>query len=144
MKKSIKYILYSLILFIYSINLVYADTVTEVAVCDSPGVLRTLKILGILVVLIKIIVPLLLIIMSIIDFGKSAIAGNAEDIKKNTTTFFKRCVAGAIILILPTFINYIFDNLVDRDTGKYTTCTNCLFYPSKCTIPDKEPEIYDN
>jgi hypothetical protein len=119
---------------------VYADVVADVKVCDSPGVLRTMKILGILIVLIKVIVPLLLIIMSIIDFGKSVIAGNAEDLKKNTVIFFKRCVAGAIILILPSLINFLFDNLVDRDEAKYQVCSNCLFNPNNCSIPDKEPE----
>ena len=142
MKKRLKYILFMFVLMIISVSNVYADTVTEVAVCDSPGILRTLKILGILIVLIKILVPLILIIMSIIDFGKSAIAGNAEDLKKNTITFFRRCVAGAIILILPTFINFVFDNLVNKDDSKYDVCTNCLFDPGNCSIPDKEPDIY--
>lgn len=140
MKKSIKYVIYMLFLFICSSSFVYADVVADVKVCESPGVLRTMKILGILIVLIKVIVPLLLIIMSVIDFGKSAIAGNSEDLKKNGVIFFKRCVAGAIILILPTLINFLFDNLVDRDEGKYQVCSNCLFSPSTCNIPDKEPE----
>ena len=143
-KKIIKCLLLILLfIFVCIINVVYADAVADVSFCESPGVLRTMKIIGILLVLVKVLLPIILIIMSIIDFGKSAVAGNAEDLKKNAITFLKRCAAGAIILVLPTFINYIFDNLVDRGSdAEYRACATCILNTSECDISGDEPDYY--
>jgi len=137
-KKKLSYIYFILALIIMNTSIVFAE---ELNMCEKPGVLRTMKILGIMLLIIKIMVPILLIITSIIDFGKSALSGNGEDIKKNSQTFLKRCLAAAIIFILPSFLDYIFNNLVDSgDKSSFQACSTCFLNPNNCTIPKEKDE----
>ena len=57
--------------------------------------------------LLKFLVPILLIAMSIKDFGTVIISQDNDGMKKAINTFLKRLIVAVVILIAPTVIGYI-------------------------------------
>jgi len=59
--------------------------------------------------IVRVIVPVLLIILGMADFGKAVFAGNADAMKKAQMTFVKRLIIAVIIFFVPTIVNIILD-----------------------------------
>lgn len=141
--KNIKQILIGVIFFtILCLGNVYAKTISNINPCEFQATLRLLKLLGLVIIAIKILVPLLLIFMCIKDTFKPIMSGKPEDLAGLVPTFFKRIAAGLIIFFIPTIVNYCTNNLVEFDDSAYKECTTCLFEPNNCVIPDKDPDTY--
>lgn len=92
---------------------------------------QTWRFLGYLLFILKIIVPIAIIIMGSIDLGKAVVANDSDQMKKSTSLFIKRIIAGIIIFFIPTIVNIVFNLIgnygnVSRD---YTDCFNCLLDP---------------
>ena len=144
MKKKInfKYIL-SLVLILgifLTSSIVYAKTDSNVHFCEYPGVLRTFKIIGIFITVMKIVVPLIIIITGSISFIKPIISGTVDDLKGNFVQLLKKVIAGLLIFFIPTILQFLFDlapNYQDTDMSK---CTNCIL-GENCTIPSDNPSI---
>ena len=92
---------------------VIAQAVDPVNFCTDPGFLRILMIVNTLISVIKVLVPLLIIIMGIIDFSKAVFGAAEEEIKKSTSALIQRVIAGIIIFLAPTLVtaavNIVFD-----------------------------------
>lgn len=67
--------------------------------------------------ILKFAVPIILLALSIKDFGTAVINQNQDAIKKATQTFIKRLIIAVLILIVPTLLNFILE-LLD-----FNTCT---------------------
>lgn len=78
----------------------------------------------------KIVIPILLVIMGMIDLGKAIVSNKEDQSKKSISSFATRIVAAILIFFLPTIISYIFD-IVDPDL-KWQDCKTCLVTPEKC------------
>lgn len=106
--------------------------------CTNNGVLIAFKIIGYLIFIVKIIVPLLLIIMGIIDFSKALISNDEKSISDAISTFIRRFIAAIIIFFIPTILSFVLD-LVDganETLGTFTNCTSCLLKPTSCDTKD--------
>lgn len=55
----------------------------------------------------KIIVPILIIVLGILDFGKAVIASKEDEMKKAQSTFIKRLVIGVAFFFIPTILDII-------------------------------------
>lgn len=92
------------------------------------------RMIGIIVNIIKILVPIIMIILGMIDMSKAVTDGNADAIKKSSISILKRAFAGILIFFAPTLINEIFhmvdgwDNVED----KFSVCMDCLTGSSDC------------
>lgn len=139
--KKILYILFFIALFL-CINVVYAATSSKIKFCDYSGVRRTFKVIGIIINLVKIIVPLILMASAMISVFKTVTTGKPEDFKASILQVVKQGIAGLIIFCLPGLLNFVFNSLVGYDDTGFTSCTTCLLDTEHCTIPDKDPEIY--
>ena len=64
---------------------------------------------------LKFAVPIILLAMSIKDFGTAIISQDNDAIKKSTNTFMKRLIIAVVILVLPTILNFLLE-LVGIDT----------------------------
>lgn len=144
MKKQTKTIIaFILFLSAFSIlNVVYAATSSKIAFCDYSGVRRTFKILGMVINVVKVIVPLILIITGMITLSKTIISGKSDDFKGSLMILAKKFVAGFIVFLLPSVLDYAFDTLIGYDDSSFTQCSNCLLDTSHCTIPESDPETY--
>lgn len=70
----------------------------------------------------RIIVPILVIALGILDLAKAVIAGKEDEMKKAQSTFIKRVIIGVAFFLIPVFINIIMwlaDIVWD---GMYPTC----------------------
>ena len=65
--------------------------------------------------ILKFAVPIILLAMSIKDFGTAIISQNDDGVKKATNTFIKRLIIAILILIVPTLLNFILD-ILEIDT----------------------------
>lgn len=59
--------------------------------------------------IIKLIVPIIVIGLGVIDIAKAIFASNDDEIKKAQKTFFKRLIIAVIIFFSPILVNFIID-----------------------------------
>lgn len=57
--------------------------------------------------IIKILIPILLIVFGMVDFGKAVLAQDEQKMKAAQSTFIKRLLIGVIIFFVPTIINLL-------------------------------------
>ena len=102
--------------------------------CENESMLRAFAIIRVFITVVKVMVPLLIIIKTTIDLTKAIIASNDNQIKEITTKIPRRLIAGLIIFLIPTLINYIFNALVPmQDTASsFASCTTCMTTASEC------------
>lgn len=65
---------------------------------------------------LKIAVPILLILLGSLDFGKAVLADDDKALSKATSTFIKRCIAAVAVFLAPYVIMYIIE-AVDKLAG---------------------------
>ncbi len=124
-------------------SIVYAKTSAEIAFCDYASVRRTFMIIGILLNLVKVVVPLIIIFVAIVAFFKIVMSGKTEDLKSSLMQVVKNGIAGLIIFILPGVVNFAIESLVEYDDTGFTKCTTCLLDTDHCEIPDEDPDTYE-
>lgn len=102
---------------------------------------------GYIVLVLKIIVPLVIIILGIVDLVK-AIISDADDktLKNYLKVMSKRIIAGIAIFFVPTIINYLF-SLVGAFTNSvndnHMNCVTCVTSPNNCDTSYKG-EIFNS
>ena len=106
--------------------------------CDEKGVLKTLKIVNIVITISKILVPILLIVFGSIEYGKAALADNQDALEKTTQVLIKKVIVGVMIFMIPTIINSIISfsqsgkDKADSTTGPFTKCALCFAGDKSC------------
>lgn len=124
------------------VNVVYAATSSKIAFCDYSGVRRTFMILGIVINIVKIVVPLILIITGMVTFSKTIISGKSEDMTASLGILAKKIIAGLVVFLIPGLLDFTFDSLIGADESNFTECANCLLDTENCTIPEHDPDTY--
>ena len=117
MKKKIIFV-FILFLFLFSGNIVYAEN------CDALLTSEAADMISEVIGYIRIGVPILLIILSIIDFAGVISSDDENAMKVATSRVFKRFIAAALVFFVPLIINIILSidavnnalNLVDDPT----------------------------
>jgi hypothetical protein len=102
-------------------------------ICNQTGVKKSFRFLGYLLFVAKILVPIILIIMGSIDFGKAVVAGNSDALKKSSQKFVTRIIAGVVVFIIPTIVYFVF-GLLPATSNNYSACYTCFFKPRDCTV----------
>ena len=103
-----------------------------------------LSIIGWIIVIIKIIVPLIIIVLGILDVGKNSISSKPEDIKNSVMSLVWRIVAGVSIFLSTSVVFSIMTWITDFDKAKeeygasedLKVCYACLLkpYDGECTL----------
>lgn len=114
-----------------------AENKYKINICDDTNVVRVMRLIGYILIAVKILVPIGLILFGTINFAKAMIANDESTIKKVTVSFAFKLIAAIIIFVLPTIINFIMSFIDGETTGdkKYETCRVCIFDPKNCVIP---------
>ena len=139
-EKSIIFIV--ILICICAVEIVYAETTAQIKFCDYGSVRKTLKILGIFLTLAKIAIPAIWTFTGMATFFKALTGGKPEDLKTAATAFGKKLIAGFIVFIIPTAIDYAFDNLIGYSDKGFTQCTNCLLDTGNCNVNVADPSTY--
>lgn len=79
-----------------------------IKMCETPGILRVIMILGYILEIITIIIPIIIIITLMITAFKTIMSGKEDDLKNMLPTAFKKILAGLIIFLLPSIFSFIF------------------------------------
>ena len=101
--------------------------------CQEKGVLKSLRFLGYLLLVVKIVIPILLIIFGTLDFSKALMSSDNDAMQKSTKSLVTRVIAGIIIFFIPTIVNFVF-TLAKSDNSSFENCRTCIFKPSDCEI----------
>lgn len=141
MKKLIKYLSLFAVLFTPSIAFAEELQITPVDICSSnSGTLKVFQVVGYILYIIKILVPLIIIILGSIEFGKAAISKDEKSIMIAANSLINKFILGVLIFMIPTLLDAVL-SLVSgtEDTKKnYETCTTCLLSPfsDECDAKD--------
>lgn len=73
---------------------------------------------------IQIVVPIMLIILGMLDFGKASIAKDQNQIAKKQKVFVKRLIAAGIVFFVATIADFVV--VAVSSSTKYTSCVACL------------------
>ena len=107
--------------------------------CDinsNPRIMAVFRLLGILLIIIKVVVPIILIVYGMIDLFNVVVEGKEDSVKNNVSKFIRRLLIGGLVFFAPTIILGIFE-LVDgwaeiKDDG-FGPCITCMLDPSTCS-----------
>lgn len=88
------------------------NLLTESTLCDGVLVPNELfNLVATIIKVIKIAVPILLIIMGMLDFAKSVIAKNEDDVKKYRKSFISRVISAVVVFVI-VFVVQLAVNLI--------------------------------
>lgn len=126
------------------------NSICSNATAGNRGIRQTFKMVGYLIQIIKWIVPLIIIVLGMVDFGKAAISNDEKAINKALFALVRRLLAGIVIFFIPTIVMAILnaievykgldENFIDPITNEvvesqFGACTKCLFDPyNSCEI----------
>lgn len=139
MKKKFMYFVLVIGLFVLCTDSVFA---ANIASCKDSikGALIDEKIPNLVstaITIIKIVVPVLLVIMGMLDLMKGVTAGKEDEMKKAQGLFIKRLISGALVFFVVTIVQLLISFVADdNDKTNIATCSKC-FINGDCTyLPD--------
>ena len=97
------------------------------------------QIVGYFLLVFKIVIPIIIIILGMIDLGKAVVSSDEKAIQKSAKTLLIRVLAGILIFFVPTIVGLIF-NLVasfrNEVKEKWAECKACVVSPTgkECKI----------
>ena len=104
------------------------------SMCSDANVKRIFRAMGYILLISKIIVPIVLMVGTIMNYTKAMTANDEKGIKDATTKFAKAGAAALLIFFLPSIINLALSLVEDEkyETNDYVNCRKCLFDVRKC------------
>ena len=66
------------------------------------------QIIGYAFLVLKIVIPIILVVLGIVDIGKAVLSSDEKLIKDGVMKLVKRVIAAVIIFFIPTVINVLF------------------------------------
>lgn len=103
-----------------------------------------LGLVGWALTIFKIVIPLIIIALGLLDLGKAAVSSKPEEIKKSATSLIWRLVGGIVIFFIPTIIMLVFGFVNKFSDAKsqidFDICYKCIVSPwsTDCTGADGE------
>ena len=103
-----------------NLMLTLADASAQTTFCtDSANIWQ---VVGYVLLIFKIVIPVLVIILGMIDLGKAVVSGKDDEVKKNIKSLMWRAIAAVVIFFVPTFVNLVFDIVNDVWGKNYEIC----------------------
>ena len=108
-----------------------------IQICDPEQNKETLiafRLVSIFITIIKIIAPIIIIVLGMIDMSKAVTEGKDGAIKSSLMNFLKRAIACILIFFTPSIINVVFDMIDGWDNVKsgFSTCMDCITGSDDC------------
>ena len=91
--------------------------------------------------IIKLGVPIILVIIGMIDFGKGVVASKEDEIAKVRGSFIKRIIAGAAVFLMITLTQLVITVLDRNSSGTIWDCANKIMNGEKNAKPEETEEI---
>lgn len=78
------------------------------------------------ITLIQVAVPIVLVVMSALDFFKSMSSGKEDEIKKHQKMFIKRLIVAIIIFFIIAIVKVIVSIVADSSSATFIECIDCF------------------
>ena len=88
---------------------------------------------GYFLMMAKIVLPIILIVIGVITFGKAVISDDEKEIKKGYISLFKKLIVCIVVFFLPQLVTTIFNLVVDdfkEIKPDYDVCKACITSPN--------------
>lgn len=95
---------------------------------DIPTVIP--KLTSYVVTFMKIVIPIALVILGMLDLGKAVMASKEDEIKKAQQLFIKRLIAAIVVFLIVTIVQIFFNILAGAGAATksdWNSCINCFF-----------------
>ncbi len=101
---------------------------------ESPQIVASFRLIGIFITIIKIVAPIIIIVMGMIDLSKAVINDKSDILAKQLTNFLKRSIACLLIFFAPAIILDLFRTVDgwDQTESDFSTCLVCFLGDSSC------------
>ena len=107
------------------------------SICSTTnmGIRRAFKAIGYVVAIAKWIVPLIIIVLGMIDFGKVVISDDDKAMGKATGALIRRFIAAIVVFVAPTVILSIVNiipvmqGITNENNANFGACTKCVLDP---------------
>lgn len=100
------------------------------------------QVVGYLLLVFKIVIPIILIILGMIDLGKAVVASKDDEIKKSMKSLMWRAIAAIAIFFIPTIIGIVMGLVSNFSTSgakdDYNVCKTCITNPKNCPVPAEQ------
>lgn len=136
-KKKCKYLVI-FIAFIFLINIggVEAAGFSDdniINICGFYNVpARLPKITSTLYNLAKLLTPIVLIVMGMIDFTNAVMQGDEQKQKKSTKKFINRFIAAVLIFLVMAIVQFVFRTVDSSNNTNFLNCMNCVLSNDNC------------
>mgnify|MGYP002626617966 CR=1 FL=1 len=97
------------------------------SLCSDLGPI--LKLVGIVVWGIKVVVPIILIVVGMIDLAKAVGEKDENKIKEAQNKLVRRAIAAVLVFLVVTFVGLVM-GLIGADD--YEECMECINHPFRC------------
>ena len=97
-------------------------------ICD--GLKPVLRVVGIVVWGIKVIVPIILIVIGMIDLAKAVTEKSEDKIKEAQQKLIKRAIAAILVFLVVSMVSVVMTIVGDES---YQSCMECIDSPWSCS-----------
>lgn len=129
MKKNIKLISVFLLAFIINISLVSAGGFSNNETTTVCGIELSKRIPGFtsgIYNIVKIVVPILLVVMGMVDFAKATMASDEKKMSEAKSTFIRRFIAAVMVFMIMAVVQFVFSKIETGESKGFANCIDCL------------------
>lgn len=102
-------------------------------ICEEDSIQRILKLVGYIIIIVKVIVPIILIVLGSFDLYKGVIGKDEKALTKGIKTLLLRLVLGVFIFFIPNIVDWAFDLFYENAGGDNNKqCITCVLDPENC------------
>lgn len=112
------------------------DNTTIINACENPDILKVIYFADLILDIVRIVIPIGLIIIGMIDFSKSVTSSNEGIQKKSVNLFIKRIIYAILVFAVPWLVKTLIITLGDLAEG--VNFTDCLENANNKTIEEIE------
>jgi len=85
-----------------------------------------INVLSTIINLIKIVVPIILIILGMLDMGKAVASQKEDEIKKGQKTLISRCIAAAIVFFVVAIVQLVISIISPEGEDNILSCIDTI------------------
>lgn len=103
------------------------------------------QVVGYVFLIAKIVIPIILIILGMVDLGKAVISSDDKAISKATKSLLMRTIAAIAIFFIPTIIKVAFEFVAGFNEDMKNdaqNCIDCLTSPNGSCDTSYEGEVF--
>lgn len=106
---------------------------------ETSNIWRTV---GYFLLVFKIVIPIILIILGMVDLGKAVISSDDKAVSKAAKSLLMRIIAAVCIFFIPTIVSFVI-RLVDTSVDdKYDVCAHCISSPGGDICTDAYNSVF--